>query len=683
MTVGNRPVPSAQTPSAAGTPPGIASSRSPLLRGLATAALAVGLAITPLLQGCGGGTTGDPDDPEAPPAAAEMTGRVSDGVDADTGLPFQVRVKGSVGLDRSGGRPAPGTTDTDYRLPLSGLPGPYLLADTTRPLYSVRVDGGVANLTPFTTLLVAELLGSDPADRFVNGGQNGNGGFTGVTQAQIDAAEQRARRFIERELGYALGDAVGDFVTTPFERVAGDPMFDAIRGLTAQLGNAGNYSSLVTQLVEESRRCAGESLRVAGTGSASAVEDRFCPFAKSYEAEEADPSVSDIRFTTRFGDALSVRVRGSDVLQASLRTVEGDAYACSGAGCRGLTLGTPAGNGTRAVAFAGVILSGAAGQRVLDGSLQSAEPGLVLPGLPCEANRYYVIGSDRSVQGYCAGPDDFGLGVGGSGNPSGAGRILYRFNAVSTEPVVQQLEVMTEGDTVVSALVYRFDTTDGATSAPYVCRGADCAGISLGPVRVDESLGFPNELRTVAIDDAPLRAVAADGSLSDTDTVQLRAELVGQVARDPSVVPLTPAACADPGNAVVVTRSETADALSVCEPADTMGFVLAGSFFDEFGNLGYFVANLLTDEFGNTNVGNGISVFFDGNTLRRVTFDPLSGPSYRCDGAACRGVTISAPDGLGRTTVRFAGTLLTEVGTANVPGDRTATLDGGFVAPPP
>lgn len=687
MTVGNRPVPSAQNPSAAGTTPRIAWTflpRLPLLRSLATAALAAGLAFVPLLQGCGGGTTGDPDDPEAPPASAEMTGRVSDGVDADTGTPLQVRVKGSVGLDRSGGRPAPGTTDTDYRLPLSGLPGPYLLADTNRLLYSVRVDAGVANLTPFTTLLVAELLGSDPADRFALGGQNGNGGFTGVTQAQIDAAQQRTRRFIERELGFALGDAVGDFVTTPFERVTGDPMFDAIQGLTAQLGNEGNYTGLVTQVVEESRRCAGESLRVAGTGSASAAEDRFCPFAKSYEAEEADPSVSDVRFTTRFGDALSVRVRGSDVLQASLRTVEGDTYACSGAGCSGLALGTPAGNGTRAVAFAGVTLSGPAGQRVLDGSLQSAEPGVVLPSLPCTTNRFYVIAADRTVQGRCTRTNDFLPELGGDGAPSGLTRIRYVFSAVLEDPdASQQLEVMTEGDRVVSALLYATQSgVDGFTQR-FQCRDAGCAGISLGSVRVDQTFGYPTELRSIGFNDVVMRAVGPDGSLSASDTVTVRAEVVGGVQRDPSVGVLVPAACADPGNAVSVARSEGGPTLSVCEPADLMGFPPLASTIVEANGLSYTLANLLLDDFGGATSGNTVSVLFESGTVTRVSFDAQSGPSYRCEGAACSGATVSAPDGLGRTTVSFAGTLLTEVGTANVPGDRTATLNGSFVAPPP
>jgi len=84
----------------------------------------------------------------------------------------------------------------------------------------------------------------------------------------------------------------------------------------------------------------------------------------------------------------------------------------------------------------------------------------------------------------------------------------------------------------------------GEITQPYQCRGEGCMGVTLGPVRIDNSLGVDIELRDVSFDNAVLRAVQPDGSLSDTDTVTVRAALVGAFFDDPGVVPLPPVTCA-------------------------------------------------------------------------------------------------------------------------------------------
>jgi hypothetical protein len=353
-----------------------------MTRGLMAAAVVVAL------QACGG-SAGDAEPPAPSQALPTLSGRVMDGSTATDVAGLQVTIKGNVGRARTAEGRLAATDGSDYLASLDQLSGPYLLTDSAASsffgLYSVATGPGTANLTPLTTLLVAQLLGAEPGAVYATLGTNG--GFTAADDASIAAAERRVRRYLQRAHGFEVPATLGPFVTTPFARSAGDPMFDTINALVAAIGTAGDYSAVVTAVAQESARCKAERVTVG----AGAVEDDFCPVGKSNIVDAADSSVRVIEFGNRYGDALTLRLRGAVVAEMRLRTAQGDEQACTGSACSGVTVGTQAGDLTQTISFASTPLSGTAGQSLLTGSLRTSAPGITLPSLPCTSNRFYLI----------------------------------------------------------------------------------------------------------------------------------------------------------------------------------------------------------------------------------------------------------------------------------------------------
>lgn len=635
-------------------------------------------ALACALAACGGGTTGDAGGGTLTPSLPELSGTVTDGL-AVPDLLLQVTVKGNVGTART----AEGRRDAlsgNYLASADQLSGPYLLKATSSDFdgaLSVAVSPGTANITPLTTFVVAQLLAQDPFAYFDSLG--GRGGFTAASAESIALAQQRVARYLVRELAHTVPDTLGDWVTTPFQAVAGDPMFDALAQLHARLEAAGSDTLTFTQQVaQEAARCGVESVSL----TAGSVEDLFCPFTKSSQPDASDPAIQRLVFANRRGDTLTVRVRGEAVLSVRLANADTTAAGCTGAGCTGVSVVAPAADRTRGVSFDGTLLRGTAGRLSLAGRLQSAVPGVVLPGLPCQDNRYFLVQPSGAAQGWCATPDDFGLGAAGRSAASGASRFVYTFDGTVDGLPGPSVEVVLQGRTVWSVLVYSLDLDTGTLTPLYQCREGNCPGVVLGTAVVDASLGLPIELQPIRFEDALLRAVLPDGSLSATDTVGLQGSLTGYSLQDPSVLPLLPAPCAAAAPVVSVGVSDAALPVSVCAPEDDQGFVLAGSYLDG-GNRVLYTQNLLTDGVGSFSPGNAINVTLFRGAVVRVRFDAFAGPSFVCEGAACTGVTVSAPDLAGQRTVSFSGTQLQEVGTAGVPADRTAVLSGSFVAPPP
>lgn len=646
--------------------------------------VAMGLVL--LLAGCGGGTTGDVVAEPLTPTLPELSGTVTDGDVVPSDLSLQVTVKGNVGTART----AESRRDDvvgNYLASVDQLSGPYLIFASssdfqTAGTMSLATAAGTANVTSLTTLVTAQVLAQDPYLYFDS--LAGRGGFTAATDAGIAEATSRVRRTLQRDFGFTVSPGLGDFITTPFQPVAGDAMFDTLVALNATLAEAGtDYRSLTTTIAEEAARCRLESVVV----SAGADSDPFCPFSKRNEVDPDNSSVNLVAFDNRRGDVLSLRTSDAVVLRAQFTSAEGVVAACEGAACSGIALSLPAADGTRTVVFSGARLAGAAGPLTLRGSLQTSVPGIALPGLPCSDNRFYLIHPDRSAQGWCALPDDFGLGAAGRSAPSGSTRLVYTFDGQDADEsdgvAAPSVEVVTQGDTVLRVLVYSLNAETGQLTPLYQCRDGGCAGATLGAVTVDESLGIPIELRPVTLADVVLQAVLPDGSLSATDSVTLEASLTGLVVKDPFALPLLPAPCAAGSPVVSASLSDQAAPIQVCPPDDSQGFVLAGTYLDEAGNTVYFTQNLLTDGVGSFTPGNAVNVVIRGNTVVRVSFDAFGGPAYACEGSACTGVSVSAPNAAGERTVSLAGTLLQEVGTAGLPADRTATLSGSFVAPPP
>lgn len=663
-------------PHATGAAAGRACSHAARAPGGRIAATLLALLVT-LLQACGG-TTGDAEPPPPGDKLPELSGRVTNGATETNVALLQVTVKGNVGTARTAeGRLAP-VDGSDYLASLDQLSGPYLLSDSAASssfgLYAVATGPGTANLTPLTTLLVAELLGAEPGAFFAALGMRG--GFTAADDATIAAAEQRVRRYLRREHGFEVPAGVGPFVTTPFSRTPGDPMYDTIRALVAQVGVAGDYSAVVTAVAQESARCRIERVSVA----AATATDDFCPFAKSNAADPDDATVRVLGFSNRRGDVLTVRLRGAVVLGVSLATAEGATSACSEAGCTGVSVGTPAGDLTQDIGLAGTPLHGAGGTVTLTGSLRSAVPGIELPGLPCSDNLYYLIDEAAgAAQGYCATPDDFGLGASGLSLPSGATRRTYTFNDGAGGPFI---EVVAQGSSVVRALVYATDPDTGAATAQFQCRDAGCAGVTLGTSAIDESLGVPIVLQPIRFDRAVLAAVLPDGSLSTTLSVTVEARFTGLYINDPNALPLLPVACSATAATILASPSDQPDPVAVCEPDDTQGFQLRSTSLDGDGNLVLSLAGLLSDGAGNFVAGNTVIVTMtpDG-AIVSASFDAFDGPRYRCAAEACTGISVSAPDGAGERSVALAGATLVEQGTAGLAADRTVGLTGTFVAP--
>lgn len=631
------------------------------------------------LQACGGGSEGDAEAP--PPAAAlpSLQGRVSNGATPTAVGSLQITVKGRVGTARTAeGRLAP-VDGSDYLASLDQLSGPYLLSDSAASsepggLYSVALAAGTANLTPLTTLVVAQLLATEPQPYFAALGSRG--GFEAADAASVATAQQRVRRWLQREYGFELPATLGDFITTPFNRTAGDPMFDTLQALVARIGTQGSVAAVVSALAQEAARCRGERVLVR-SGS---VEDEFCPLTKVNAADADDASVRALGFTNRHGDVLTLRLRGTVVVDLQLATAEGSVARCSGSACNGVTVGTPAGDRTQDIGLAGTVLSAGSGTLTLSGSLRTAIPGIELPALACTTNRFYLIDEAAlTAAGWCTSPDEFGLGASGFSQASGSTRRTYTFSDGAGGP---SIELVLQGDTVLRALVYTTDPDTGLPVARYQCRDGGCSRITVGPATTDTSLGVPVVLRPIRLERAVLPAVLADGSLSTTASITVDGSFTGYHVNDPSALPLLPVACAAGAPVTTATTSESATPVTVCDPDDAQGFQLRSTSLDADGNLVFSAAGLLSDGAGSFASGNSVVVALTpGGTVAYAFFDAFNGPRYACSGSACSGITVGMPDANGERTVQFSATTLREQGTAGLPADRTVGLAGGFIAP--
>jgi hypothetical protein len=76
-----------------------------------------------------------------------------------------------------------------------------------------------------------------------------------------------------------------------------------------------------------------------------------------------------------------------------------------------------------------------------------------------------------------------------------------------------------------------------------------------------------------------------------------------------------------------------------------------------------------------------IEVILRAGSVVSVSYGSPVNQGFRCD-SDCEGVTVSAPDELGRRTTTFADTVLHEVQSFPLHGPRTATLSGVIVFPP-
>jgi hypothetical protein len=617
----------------------------------------MGLGLALALVACGGG--GPAAEPAVEPTPS-LSGVATDALTTQDAL--DVTVKGSSGLARTASTILSGT---QFDVTLAELTGPYLVQAERQDgsfLLAAATGAGTVNLTPLTTLVVAQLLADDPASQFEALGFTG--GVAPFTEAQLADAQTAVAYHLYRRLQLDWRGS-SSFTTTPFSPVAGDPAYDRLRALNAALvAQSQDIASLVSEVALQAGRCQATQLSLTLDGTAHA----FCPQTSTTQRDDLDRSVLRHQFTDLLGDTLTVQVRGDSLVSVQLEA-EGQVLGCDGAACSGLTLGAEDADGNRPLHFAGLPLTGEVGHTAqLSGELLAVALGITLPPLPCLDNLVYQIPDAGPVTGFCA---EF------TGDTRGVQRQAYNL-ADLAGAAPYELEVVASAETVVSVTLY--ETRRSGARAAYRCSGTACVGVSIGAA---DSAGQ----RRVSLLDTPLLALKRDGSASGDPGMQVRATLtVVDETRDFSTY------CGAGFGVLMARPSDEAADISLCQ--------LTQSFEEEAGWEGmsgvstqtatrqtYFLTTLQGEYKGAGDFSGGVAdslqLSLVRGELRELTVLRRDGQTFRCSRrTGCTGVSLSAPNGLGEVTVSFAGTVLGERDTGDIPGDRTLTLNGSFVVTP-
>ncbi|QAZ40718.1 hypothetical protein C1M51_15495 [Methylibium sp. Pch-M] len=644
-----------------------------LLRGRRGASRACACVCAVLVSACGGGTTGDTD--EQPPAVrAELAGVVSPGFDLDAQIPepgsspitgrIVVSVKGSRGIIRTSDSFGAGPAD-EHRTSLAELDAPYMLRFALVDgsfLVSVATEPGRANVTALTTLLVAQLLGADPATAFDSYSASATANIARITDARIAEAQAAVTAYLQNVLGIPVRSGSASFTQAAFAAADGDPMYDTMVALNAKLAADGlTLTDLSQTVAAQARLCLTESITISLGGSTS----RFCTASKSGLPETADPTVMAYVFTDPGGATLTLRVRGNDLLTERYVTAEGVAYDCSAAGCTGLVLGTPAGDLSRPATFT----NGRIGAATLNGSLTLPAPGPAIPVLPCDNNRYALVYPDFSFAAECVDASDpFGIG-GMFGGNAGLPRTGFGFGGA--------LSVYVENGELLSITALR-PYTDPGTGQPVVfkCVGAECAGAVLGEPELNYDYGPELTLRSLTLSGVQLRALNADGTPATlTEAATLQGSFLTIEYIDPAEFSPQPNDCLGTTDHFFAQVSFGAQAVTDICPAPGGKTATA-----------YAAGDLDVVLFGYAPVGVNprVDLQIRGGVATRIEVSggSYSGGNFLCDGD-CSNVVVGAPNGAGERSVTFNGAVLREIEPAGLPGTRTMSLTGSFVTPPP
>jgi len=493
-----------------------------------------------VLAGCSGEESNPT--PQAPPVRIESTGTITDGVSLRTQI---VVAKGSDGPTRT----STSSTSGVYTLDMSQLNGPYIHANTLSPgadpdlvvLTTVATRVGVANLTPLTTLLTAQLLGIPPNDAFTTFNTGTSVAKDRITDASIRAAQEELTTFLHETLGVTVKSGTASFIESSFSPTVGDAMYDTILALDARLASDGmSLKAMADRIAAGVQACETEQLQVRVGGR----QRRFCPLSKSTVPEEADPSILDYVFRSVGNEVLTVKVREDAMLSVDFTTAAGAHYSCRESACSVVTLGAVGADETRPLLFSNAMLIGEGGDLTLEGTLIGASPSITMPTLPCSDNRYFLILQNHSVLADCVSAvDPFGLG-GNFGAPTSPGRELWTLSAANAVLEIV-LDTVPADSKIVS--VYFADA-----SHQFVCQLEACNGVAIAPTRVDTTAGFPIEIRNVTFTNTLLAALGEPATLRGS-FVLLR----------------------DPGNTIAYPP------LTECDPAtNTVSASVAGAEFN-------------------------------------------------------------------------------------------------------
>jgi hypothetical protein len=313
---------------------------------------------------------------------------------------------------------------------------------------------------------------------------------------------------------------------------------------------------------------------------------------------------------------------------------------------------------------------------MLNGSLLGAIPGIALPILPCDDNKFFVIKEDRSVVADCVElADPFGLGGTLWSQLRGAepSRAEYSFgNSGSTHPGMPRFELVTDGnDSVVSVYYRELDPDTFDPTVQFACEGGACNGVTLGPVTVntDYDPSLPLFIRNVTFDDTVLAGMNPDASATG-ENVTLKASVTTIYLENPSGPMVFPELADCTQGSETVSVSTGSGAFNFCSaPANR------GAFANAEGGI-----NLVMNDDA---LFTPITVFVVDGVVTRVTYSSSVSQNYYCSGN-CAGVTVSSPDADGNRTLTFANTVLYEMQNFPRPGPRNVVLSGpGLVFSPP
>lgn len=576
----------------------------------------------------GGGDSGRVVPPPAPRTVLSGT-LVADG----TLTAGAIEAKPASGLPMVSAHDASG----QYELIVEPMKPPYVLRALSPPLTSVATGPGITNVTPLTHLLVATLAGDDPNGFFDVLGPLGGADFSGIDAAAIADAGARLRERLRRQFDFELPDELVDVLGTPFEPVAGDPMFELIGRLRQMLEARGlTLSDLTATLAAQSRRCGQARLDMTGVDGAAT----FCPAELGTQTGIANPALTTYRFTDDLGESLELVAIDSSVQSLRIERNGVLRHGCTGTACTGLTIGAAGSDGRRKVHLDGVPLDGPAGRTQLSGTLTS---GTGAVDVPCAGRRITLQAGSAAPEIECV-----------------ARRIVTRqfgrraYSFVGRLDGTRVLDVRADGGQVAWVALTR---TFGGIE--YRCIGSGCAGVTVEP---PDAQG----LRRIRLQGTPLHRSLGEGVIDPADVVTVSAELVSG-----ATPPLPLEGCAAP--VALTMQASDPERFELCDtlPGSSIGQ-------DDTDGDGRF-ETLLTDT--ENLQGDRVEISFN-RDLTQPNSVVFSRPfldagevAYRCDGTACQGVTMTATS-TGRFLFKLDGTVLTERLPDGTPGTRNVLVSG-------
>lgn len=630
-----------------------------------------------LLGACGGGGGAPAQEPLPKPnlvgyAYALSGDRVSPSPAAS--------VKGTAGVMRTSN---PAVGDAAYEVSVSGLEPPFLLRASG--LMTLAFEVGPAD-TSLLTNLVVEVMAGRTGDAVFDEYGPQSALAARATADGVAAAEAKVRDFLAQDMGITLPQSLGSLLG-PVEPQAGNALYDTIKAYSKRRADLGEeaYQALEATLIDDARACIEESLALQGpAGSPS----EFCPITKTATRDTQDVSVVTYEFEDRLGVKLTVVVREDQVTRANF-AAGSDHWNCEGAACTGIAPQAELGDERRPIVFDSAPLHGLSGNLSLSGTLIGAAPGIVLPPLPCDVNRFHLVLPTREVISDCPdiAPPVNDIGIAGTyGLTQGTTRRLqYPYvnqsgsNGLDPSPDPVTVTVWLEGSNLISITATRYDLDTGLNTLDFKCRGAGCNGVVVGPPTINMDFGIEIQIRDIALTGTKLALVGEDGSLS-TDTF---ASLTGAFRAIDIVSTLDNGMLGSPPDCSLfgAPRSVRFNPGGETVPYDycpELSFVPPSTVANDFGGFHFMLQT------GNS-TSDALTVDTDGSgaVVRAVMAAPSYYQSFACNGT-CSGIAVSPPDGQGQRTVTFIAAVLRGVepdGFAS--SDRVAIGNGSFTAPAP